>query len=127
MAEADDEPLYASALYATIKQTADITQLSAPEIVTLVASSVIGAEQFANLAGAAKKRVVLRVIAMLLDEIPADRADRAMLRDAVKLLAPSIIDTLVAVAKAAASSVAAKRIEVTAIEAAQTQCQCAIS
>lgn len=120
----DDEPLYASTLYMSIKQTANIAQLSAAEIITLVAMSVSGADRFNNLSGPAKKRVVLHVIAMLLAELPAEHAQ---VRDAVTLLAPAMIDMLVAVAKAAANSATAARVEVEVTNATQGQCHCVVS
>jgi hypothetical protein len=122
LSQLESEQKYADILFATIKESSDITNLSAPKIVSLVAMSVVGANSFEALPGPSKKAVVLRVIDMLIDTIPADATDRASIMLAVELLAPPMIDALVAASKAGAA--AATGIAATVSKGG---CQCAIS
>jgi len=95
------DPRYADSLYSLVRRSVDVTTMSAPEVIALMASAMTSVDGFGRLAGVEKKQAVIEVLSRILFEIPADREGREELIAAVMLLAPPMIDLVVATARRA--------------------------
>lgn len=84
-------------LYDQVRRAIDTKAITTASVINIVTATMVAVESVGTATGPHKKALALHVIARLLDEIPAE--DRDAIKAAVLLLAPSIIDTVVAATK----------------------------
>ena len=86
-------------LYEQVKTTIDTKVITAASAVNIITATMAMVESMCAAPGPQKKALVLHIIDRLVDEIPAEREDKLAIKNAIALLAPSIIDSIVAVSK----------------------------
>jgi hypothetical protein len=86
---------YADAIYGTVKAAIASKTITAATITLLVVDVMVEVEKLTTLVGAQKEALAIYVISRLVNEIPADQADRATIKSAVDLLLPGIIKVVV--------------------------------
>jgi hypothetical protein len=93
------EQQLADQLYDIVRRSIDTKRITVASVLNIVTIVMVEVERLGVATGPQKKELALHVIARLIDEIPADQEDKAAIKNAVALLGPSIIDTIVAASK----------------------------
>lgn len=74
-------------------------RITVMNVVLFITYTMQTVQQIGGLSGPEKKQLALAALEMVLDEVPFSEGDRMTITVAVQMLAPSLIDTLVAAAK----------------------------
>jgi hypothetical protein len=95
----DEAKRYADQIYAAVKASIGTRRVTVASVTIMITTAMVEVEKITTLTGPEKKELVLHVVGRLVDEIPLDQEDRAVIRSAVMLFGPAIIDTIVAASK----------------------------
>lgn len=93
------EQQLADQLYDQVKRSIDTKTVTVASVINIVTTTMDAVERLGVATGPQKKELVLHVIGRLADEIPAEKEDKLAIKNAITLLAPSIIDSIVAASK----------------------------
>ena len=86
-------------LYAGVKKSINMKTASGEDIINILTLTMEAVEKMKIKSGPQKKALVLHVIDKLVDEIPESNKNKSTIKTAVKLLAPGMIDTIVATSR----------------------------
>ena len=89
----------ADKLYDAIKASIGTQSISVASVIIMITTAMVEVEKITSLTGPQKKELVIHVIGRLIDEIPSNQEDKAAIKSAFVLFAPSIIDTIVAASR----------------------------
>ena len=95
---ADSAEAALDALYDQVRATFT-GRVSVASVLNIATYTMAAVEKLGGMSGPQKKDSVVHVIARLVGELPADQEDREAIQAAVRLLLPSIIDTIVSATK----------------------------
>jgi hypothetical protein len=85
--------------YEEVKRHITIKDVKPSNIMIMLTRAMSVVDRVKGLSGPEKKEVVVHLVRRLLDEIPGDSEEKGLLRAAVELILPPLIDTLVAASR----------------------------
>ena len=86
-------------LYDSVRRLVDAQTITVSSVVGTLTTIMVEIEALGGLTGPQKKAAALHVLNRLIDEMPADAEEVPLIRGAVALLGPAIIDNLIAASK----------------------------
>jgi hypothetical protein len=86
-------------LYDSVKRLVDAQTITVASVVGTLTTIMVEIESLGGLTGPQKKAAAMQVLNRLIDEMPADAEEVPLIRGAVALLGPTIIDNLIAASK----------------------------